>query len=116
MLLAVVFGLDPAAQFYTWFAGATTVGIVVLLIATSVAVLVFFALTGGVIRSGAFASRPALGLVGLVGSLVLILANLKDLVGGSSVLAWVIVGLLVGAFVARRVDRHPGTDTPVGRR
>jgi hypothetical protein len=30
--------------------------------------------------------------------LVLILANLKDLVGGSSVLAWVIIGLLVGAF------------------
>ena len=41
--LAVVFKLDPAAQFYTWFAGATTVGFVVLLIATSVAVLVYFA-------------------------------------------------------------------------
>ena len=38
VLPAVVFKLDPAAQFYTWFAGATTVGIVVLLIATSVAV------------------------------------------------------------------------------
>jgi hypothetical protein len=43
---------------------------------------------------------PALGLVGLVGSLVLILANLKDLVGGSSILAWVIIGLLVGSFAA----------------
>ncbi|MDT5109912.1 MAG: hypothetical protein QOE20_1802, partial [Mycobacterium sp.] len=41
---------------------------------------------------------PGLGLVGLVASLVLILFNLKDLVGGSSILAWVIVGLLVGAF------------------
>ena len=35
IILAVVFKLDPAAQFYTWFAGATTVGFVVLLIATS---------------------------------------------------------------------------------
>ena len=103
VLLAVVFKLDPAAQFYTWFAGATTVGIVVLLIATSVAVLVYF----GRDRKGHSQSRvrvaPALGLVGLIGSLLLILSNLKLLVGGSSLLAWVIVGLLAGAFVTGTV-------------
>jgi amino acid transporter len=100
VILAALFGLDPAGQFYTWFAGATTVGIVVLLIVTSVAVLVFFAKD----RRGQSLWRvriaPALGLVGLLGSLVLILTNLSDLVGGSSALAWAIVGLLVGAFVA----------------
>jgi amino acid transporter len=100
VILAVVFRLDPAAQFYTWFAGATTVGIVVLLIATSAAVLVYF----GHDRRGHSLWRvriaPSLGLLGLLGSLVLILANLKDLVGGSSILAWVIVGLLVAAFAA----------------
>jgi amino acid transporter len=100
VILAVVFKLDPAAQFYTWFAGATTVGVVVLMIATSVAVLVYF----GRDRRGHSLWRvriaPALGLLGLVASLILILANLKDLVGGSSVLAWVIVGLLVGALAA----------------
>ncbi|MGA5465607.1 APC family permease [Mycobacterium sp. NPDC050041] len=100
VVLAVVFGLDPAAQFYTWFAGATTVGIVVLLIATSIAVLVHF----GRDRRGHSLWRvriaPALGLVGLIGALALILANLDDLVGGSSVLAVIIVGLLVVAFVA----------------
>lgn len=110
VLLAVAFGLDPAAQFYTWFAGATTVGVVLLLIATSVAVLVFFAKD----RRGQSPWRvrvaPALGLVGLLGSLVLILANLSDLVGGSAVLAWVIVGLLAGAFavgavIGRRAPR-----------
>ena len=99
VVLAVLFKLDPAAQFYTWFAGATTVGIVVLLIATSVAVLVFF----GRDRRGHSQWRvriaPALGLVGLLGSLVLILSNLSGLVGGSSVLAAVIVGLLAAAFV-----------------
>jgi hypothetical protein len=57
-------------------------------------------------------------LIGLVGSLVLILANLKDLVGGSSVLAWVIVGLLVGAFalgavVGARVKDNTLTDDGV---
>jgi len=98
ILLAVAFNLDPAAQFYTWFAGATTVGVVVLMIATSVAVLVFF----GRDQRGHSVWRvrvaPVLGLAGLLGALVLILTNLKDLVGGSSVLAWVIVGVLVGAL------------------
>jgi amino acid transporter len=98
VLLAVVFGLDPAAQFYTWFAGATTVGIVILLIATSVAVLVYFAHDRRGYSQWRVRIAPSLGLIGLVGSLILILVNLKDLVGGSSVLAWVIVGLLVGAF------------------
>lgn len=110
VVLAVLFGLDPAGQFYTWFAGATTVGIVLLLIATSIAVLVYFA--GD--RRGHSLWRvrvaPALGLAGLLGSLVLILANLSDLVGGSSVLAWVIVGLLAAAFAGGTV-----VGTRVGR-
>ncbi len=100
VLLAVLFGLDPAGQFYTWFAGATTVGVVILMIATSVAVLVFFARD----RRGYSVWRvwiaPAAGLLGLLSALTLILSNLSDLVGGSSVLAWVIVSLLAAAFVA----------------
>lgn len=107
VLLAVVFGLDPASQFYTWFAGATTVGIVILLIATSVAVLVFFARDRRGYSPWRVQIAPALGLVGLLTALTLILANLSDLVGGSSVLAWVIVGLLVIAF---------GSGVAVGRR
>lgn len=107
VLLAVVFGLDPAAQFYTWFAGATTVGVVLLMTATSVAVLVFFARD----RQGHSLWRvriaPALGLAGLLGALVLILTNLNDLVGGSDVLAWAIVGVLATAFA---------TGVAVGRR
>jgi amino acid transporter len=98
ILLAVVFNLDPAAQFYTWFAGATTVGVVVLMIATSVAVLVFFARDQRGHSVWRVRVAPVLGLVGLLGALALILTNLKDLVGGSSVLAWVIVGVLVGAL------------------
>jgi amino acid transporter len=109
VILAVVFNLDPAAQFYTWFAGATTVGVVVLMLATSVAVLVYFARDRRGHSHWRVRIAPALGLVGLLGSLILILANLKDLVGGSSVLAWVMVGLLaaafaVGAIVGTRVS------------
>ncbi len=115
IILAVVFKLDPAAQFYTWFAGATTVGIVVLLLATSVAVLVFFARDRAATRSGGFALPPHSGVVGLLGSLILILANLKDLVGGSSILAWVIVGLLVAAFAVGAVVGTRVRDNTVER-
>ncbi|TQR85487.1 APC family permease [Mycobacterium hodleri] len=112
VILAVVLQLDPAAQFYTWFAGATTVGIVVLLIATSVAVLAYFWTDARGHSQWRIRVAPSLGLIGLAGALVLILANLKDLVGGSSVLAWVIIGLLVGAFaigivIGRRVESRP---------
>jgi amino acid transporter len=115
VLLAVVFQLDPAAQFYTWFAGATTVGIVVLLIATSVAVLTYFRTDRRGYSVWRVRIAPGLGLIGLAGSLVLILINLKDLVGGSSVLAWVIIGLLVGAFaLGVLVGRRVTDNTEVG--
>ncbi|CAN5659259.1 APC family permease [soil metagenome] len=113
VILAVVFKLDPAAQFYTWFAGATTVGVVVLLIATSVAVLAYFRTDRRGHSQWRVRIAPSLGLVGLLGSLILILANLKDLVGGSSILAWVIVGLLVAAFVAGAVVGTRVTDNTV---
>src|SRR6478752_3101556 len=100
IIAAVVFKLDPAAQFYTWFAGATTVGFVVLLIATSVAVLVYFARDRRGYSQWRVRIAPALGLLGLALGLVLIVVNLKDLVGGSAILGWAIVGLLVVAFIA----------------
>ena len=100
IIAAAVFKLDPAAQFYTWFAGATTVGFVILLIATSVAVLVYFARDRRGYSQWRVRIAPALGLLGLTVGLVLIVANLEDLVGGSTILGWAIVGLLVVAFVA----------------
>jgi amino acid transporter len=115
VLLAVVFELDPAAQFYTWFAGATTVGIVVLLIATSVAVLTYFRTDRRGYSQWRVRIAPGLGLIGLAGSLVLILINLKDLVGGSSVLAWVIIGLLVGAFALGVLVGTRVTDNTLSR-
>jgi hypothetical protein len=70
------------------------------MIVTSVAVLVYFARDRRGNSLWRIRIAPALGLVGLLGALVLILSNLSDLVGGSSVLAWVIVSVLVAAFVA----------------
>ncbi|MGL3805510.1 APC family permease [Paeniglutamicibacter sp. R2-26] len=84
VLVAAVLGLDPIAQFYTWLGGISSVGIVLLLALTSVAVLVFF---GRKERGGPVWQRriaPALGLVGLLAFLAIILVNLPVLVGESS--------------------------------
>jgi flagellar motor component MotA len=63
-----------------------------------VAVLVFFARDRRDHSQWRVRIAPALGLVGLVVTLVLILNNLDGL-AGSSALGWGIVGLLAVAFV-----------------
>jgi len=65
-----------------------------------VAVLVYFAKDRRGYSQWRVRIAPALGLIGLAVGLVLIVANLEDLVGGSTILGWAIVGLLVVAFVA----------------
>ncbi|MCV7424006.1 APC family permease [Mycobacterium yunnanensis] len=98
----ILLGLDPVTQFYTWLAGISTVGIIILLIATSVAVLAFFAArrrAGDTSESPwrAFVA-PGIGLIGLAGVFVLVLQNLPDLVGGSTPVAIGAVVLLVVVF------------------
>ncbi|KMO77673.1 amino acid transporter [Mycolicibacterium chubuense] len=104
LVAGIALGLDPVTQFYTWLAGISTVGIIILLIATSVAVLAFFARRR---RSGdldvsvwrAFVA-PGIGLVGLVAVLLLVFQNLPVLVGGSTPIAIGVVVLLVAVFAA----------------
>jgi len=102
VLGAALAGLDPVAELYTWLGGISSVGVVLLLVATSVAVLVFFTRTE---RGGSAWKRriaPALGLVGLLGFLGVILANLPSLVGegGYGPLSVGVLVLLLGAFAA----------------
>ncbi|MFT4041539.1 MAG: APC family permease [Gordonia sp. (in: high G+C Gram-positive bacteria)] len=98
VLVAVVADLDPAIEFYTWLSGITTVGVLVLLILTSAAVLVYFAKDTHGISRWRVTVAPAAGLIGVVAFFGLILANLSSLVGGSSVLAAVIVASLLATF------------------
>jgi amino acid transporter len=98
----LILGLDPVTQFYTWLAGISTVGIVILLIATSVAVLAFFARRA---RAGDLEPSPwrvfvapGVALLGLVAVFGLILQNLPGLVGNSTPVAIGAVALLVLVF------------------
>lgn len=112
ILAAVLLKLEPIAQFYTWLGGISSVGIVVLLTLTSVAVLVFF---GTKQRGGPVWQRliaPALGLLGLLGFLAIILVNLPSLVGEDGygpfsigVLVLLVAGLVLGLILSAR-SRH----------
>lgn len=102
VLLAIVTRLDPATELYAWFAGATTVGFIMMLLGTTVSALVFFGRrwhSGKLHESiGRVIVAPAVALVCLAAVFVLVLQNLRDLVGGSQLVAWAVLGSLALAF------------------
>lgn len=102
-LLVVVFalaGLDPVAQVFAWMAGTATLGVLVLMVLTCVAVLAFFARSGVDRRVWHTRIAPALGLLGLLACLALTVHNFPTLIGGSTGLALAIGAVLVVVFLA----------------
>jgi amino acid transporter len=102
-----VLGIDPLVGVFGSMAGVATVGMVLLMLTTSVAVLVFF-LRNRDAAAGVWTSRiaPSLAVLGLLGSLWLVLSNFTLVTGGSATLSAVLAaipfaGLLIG-FVAWR--------------
>ncbi|MEZ0493401.1 APC family permease [Kineococcus sp. TBRC 1896] len=94
-------GLDPLVGVFGSMAGVATVGMVLLLTTTSVAVLVFFARNPGARRRGPGATRvaPAAAVLGLLACLWLVLSNFT-LVTGSGVAVSAVLALLApAAFV-----------------
>ncbi len=111
--VCVVAGLDPVAQVFAWAAGVATLGVLVLLVLTCVAVIVFFARSGLDRRAWHTRIAPALGFLGLAACLVLTIVNFPTLIGGSTALALGLGGLLalvtaVGIVMAlARRERAP---------
>lgn len=97
-------GLDPALQVYAWFAGYTTVAFILLLMATTISVLIFFVRRRrlGILEYsiGRVFVAPAIALVGLLFVTYLVIQNLPDLVGGSTFVAVAILVFLVTTFAA----------------
>ena len=121
-----VLGLDPLVGVFGSMAGVATVGMVTLMLTTSIAVLVFFTRRPDLTRGRVWQTRiaPALACVALVGSLWLVLSNFTLVTGGSvavsTVLALVpLVGLVIGIVRGQGVRgdrraRRPLEDEPVG--
>jgi amino acid transporter len=77
-----ILGLDPVLAVFTWFSGVATLAIAILMAITSVAVIVYFTRKRrGVASLWHTVIAPALGLVGLVASAVIITAYFPMLVG-----------------------------------
>ncbi len=104
--ILAVLGIDPLVGVFGSMAGVATVGMVVLMLTTSIAVLAFF-LRGR--AAGSFwATRlaPALAVLGLLESLWLVLSNFTLVTGGSATLSTILaaipfVGLVAGALAWR---------------
>jgi amino acid transporter len=99
LVACVVANLDPVLEVFTWFVGAASVGIVVLMTLTSAAVVVYFRRTKFDTRPWHTVIAPSLGFVGLAILSVMTAMNLPLLVGGSDTLAAIIGVLLAGAFL-----------------
>lgn len=105
-----VAGSDPVLQLFTWMSGLATVSILLLMVLTSVAVLAFFARSRVDRRTWHTRVAPALGTVGLLGVVGLVLANFTTLISGSATLAAVLLAVIAAAFalgVAVGLTRRP---------
>jgi amino acid transporter len=110
ILLAVeaLIGLDPVTQAYTWFSGAATLGVVVLMALTSLSVLVFFRRKAVAGTWWATLLAPVVALIGLGAIVFLVLQNFGLLVGGdvaAGILLTVMGAFFVGGLVTALVMR-----------
>jgi amino acid transporter len=94
-----VLGLDPLVGVFGSMAGVSTVGMVILMLVTSVAVLVFFARNRGIARGRVWQTRiaPVLAVLGLLSGMWLVLSNFTLVTGGGLTAS---VGLAAVPFVA----------------
>jgi amino acid transporter len=113
VLILAVFQVDPLVGVFGSMAGVATVGMVILMLTTSVAVLAYFVRhresAGGRLWQTRIA--PALACVGLLASLWLVLSNFTLVTGGSVALSTMLavvpfVGLLVGWFIGQPERRR----------
>lgn len=116
IILAVLalLGLDPLVGVFGSMAGVATVGMVLLMLTTSVAVLVFFArrpeLAAG--RVGRARVFPVLSVLGLAFALWLVLSNFTLVTGGSpavsTALALIpVIAMVIGIVWGKRFSLDP---------
>ena len=110
MIVAIlaILGIDPLVGVFGSMAGVATVGMVLLMLTTSVAVLVYFMRHREHADGRVWKTRiaPALACLGLLACLWLVLTNFTLVTGGSAALSTVlaaipVAGLLVGASLWR---------------
>jgi amino acid transporter len=101
-LLAIftLIGLDPVTEIFTWFSGTSTLGVLVLMVLTCLAVVVYFRRSKADARPWQTIVAPLLAFLGLAAMTVVVILNFPMLVGGSNEVAIAIGAVLLGGFVA----------------
>lgn len=112
VLVFAVLQIDPLVGVFGSMAGVATVGMVILLLTTSISVLVFFArnpeLAGGRTMQTRFV--PVLASAGLVFSMWLVLSNFTLVTGGTVLLSTILavipfVAMVLGAVRGQKASR-----------
>lgn len=112
-------GLDPLVGVFGSMAGVATVGMVILLLTTSIAVFVFFARRPSARAGRIWGSRvfPVLAIMGLCVALWLVLTNFTLVTGGSVFVSTILaiipaVAFALGILLGRRfrLDRDSADD------
>lgn len=101
LLALTLVGLDPLVGVFGSMAGVSTVGMVLLMIVTSVAVLVYFSRRPDAARGRVLPTRvaPVVAVLGLLVCAWLVLANFTLVTGGSAGVSTVLALVPVAAFV-----------------
>ncbi|MFG3160061.1 APC family permease [Streptomyces sp. NPDC048232] len=102
-LVVAGLGLDPIGDLYAWFSGAATLGVVLLMAATSLAVIGFFRRADGRQLVWRTVVAPGVAFLGLACVVCMMVANFPLLVGTVTG-AWVIGGLVALSAVAGAVQ------------
>ncbi|WP_329348973.1 MULTISPECIES: APC family permease [unclassified Streptomyces] len=110
-------GLDPLVGVFGSMAGVSTVGMVLLMLTTSVAVVVFFARNPHIAEGRPWQTRiaPVLAVLGLLASLWLVFSNFTLVTGGSmgvSIVLGVIPFAAFAAGIARGPKKNPQPAAP----
>lgn len=118
LLLAasLAFGMDPVSQIFTWFLGVATVGVLVLMVMTSIAVLAFFARNNVDSRVWNTRVAPSLGLIGLGVTLIITVMNFPVLMGSMTlglIASGVIALTFFAGYIRTPVQESSGTNPPV---
>ncbi|NKJ39608.1 APC family permease [Rhizobium sp. SG570] len=119
--LFVAFGADPYTVVFSWMAALAGIGILLVQVLVSVAIIMFFRKTPTSHGIWTTIIAPVTGLVGLLGSLVLVTANLSLLSGSDSLIvkafpyAMVVVGILGAIFAVRVKKSQPVLYASLGK-
>lgn len=112
VLLVMPFALadkDPVLTLFSWGSGVAVLGIMLLYFLTSVSVIAFFRRERLDARPWNTLIAPALGALGIVGAIWLIVENFTTLIGGEqSTALWLeltVPAVLVAGVVAARLTR-----------